>query len=46
MVRLHGDAPPEVWEQVDGFQGSFGQNSGARWRYLDNPRQRLAANLQ
>jgi hypothetical protein len=46
MVRLHGDAPPELWEQVDGFKGSFGQNFGARWRYLDNPQERLAANLQ
>jgi hypothetical protein len=46
MVRLHGDAPPELWEQVDGYKGSFEQKSGARWRYLDDPHERLAANLQ
>jgi hypothetical protein len=46
MVRLQGDAPPELWKQVDGFQGSFGKTYGARWRYLDDPSQRLAANLQ
>lgn len=37
MVRLHGDAPPELVEQVDGFQGNFGQKFGKRWRYLDDP---------
>lgn len=46
IVRLQGDAPPELWKQVDGFQGSFGKKYGARWRYLDDPSQRLAANLQ
>jgi len=45
-VRLQGDATPELWEQVDGFQGSFGQKFGARWKYLDNPGQRLAANIE
>jgi hypothetical protein len=44
-VRLHGDAPPELWEGVDGFVGSFGQKSGALWAYLDDPKERLAANL-
>jgi len=45
-VRLQGDAPPELWEEVDGFRGSFAQEFGARWKYLDNPSQRLAANLE
>ncbi len=45
-VRLQGDAPPELWEQVDGFVGSFGQKFGALWEYLDNPSHRLAANLE
>ncbi|MGB3549618.1 MAG: hypothetical protein WA993_02935 [Candidatus Binatus sp.] len=45
-VRLQGDAPPELWEQVDGFRGSFGKEFGASWKYLDNPSQRLAANLE
>src|SRR5208337_1923092 len=45
-VRLQGDAPPELWEQVDGFRGSFGHEFGASWKYLDNPSQRLAANLE
>jgi hypothetical protein len=45
-VRLHGDAPPELWEQVDGFVGSFGQKFGALWQYLDDSSHRLAANLE
>ncbi len=44
-VRTDGNAPEELWEQADGFQGSFKERFGSFWAYLDNPSNRLAANL-
>jgi hypothetical protein len=44
-VRLNGAAPAELWEQADGFRGSFGKDYGRRLAYLDDPWNRLAANL-
>ena len=44
-VRLSGNARPELWEQADGFSGSFSERDGRKWAYLDNPWYRLAANL-
>jgi len=44
-VRSVGDAPPELWEKVDGFSGSFRKHYGPGWAYLDQPWPRLAANL-
>ncbi|HTT75760.1 MAG TPA: hypothetical protein VMF50_07225 [Candidatus Binataceae bacterium] len=40
-IRLQGDAPPELWEKVDGF----GERCGSAWAFLDNPWNRLAAGL-
>jgi hypothetical protein len=45
-VRLTGQAPLEMWERVDGFQGSFAKNFGRYWAYLDQPWNGLAANLE
>jgi len=44
-VRTEGDAPADLWEKADGFKGSFKERDGLAWAYLDNPWNRLAANL-
>jgi len=44
-VRTQGNASEELWEQADGFRGSLKERFGPFWAYLDNPRNRLAANL-
>ncbi len=44
-VRLEGHAPQALWEEADGFTGDFGRRYGRGWAYLDEPWQRLAANL-
>jgi len=45
-VRRTGEAPRALWEELDGFTGSFAQRDGASWAYLDEPWSRLAANLE
>jgi hypothetical protein len=44
-IRLEGDAPEDLWTKADGFTGSFGRSYGQTWAYLDEPWNRLAANL-
>lgn len=35
-VRLTGNASPQLWEQTDGFRGSFHEREPV-WAYLDDP---------
>jgi hypothetical protein len=44
-IRLQGDAPLELWEKVDGFGERFGERYGSVWAFLNNPWNRLAADL-